>query len=56
MYKNYLFDLDGTLLPMDMDKFIKLYFGSLCKRFVPILKVEPDTLINAVWKLSLIHI
>lgn len=50
MYKNYLFDLDGTLLPMDMDKFIKLYFGSLCKRFVPILKVEPDTLINAVWK------
>ncbi len=50
MYKNYLFDLDGTLLPMDMDKFIKLYFGSLCKRFVPVLGVDSDTLIKAVWK------
>lgn len=50
MHKNYLFDLDGTLLPMDMEHFIKLYFGSLCKRFVPILKIEPDALINAVWK------
>lgn len=26
MYKNYLFDLDGTLLPMNMEKFVKLYF------------------------------
>lgn len=50
MYKNYLFDLDGTLLPMDMEKFIKLYFGSLCQRFSPILKVQPDTLVKAVWK------
>lgn len=50
MYKNYLFDLDGTLLPMDMDKFIKLYFGALCKRFCPVLNVEPDTLVKAVWK------
>ena len=50
MYKNYLFDLDGTLLPMDMQKFVKLYFGSLCQRFVPVLKVEPDALVNAVWK------
>ncbi len=50
MYKNYLFDLDGTLLPMDMDKFIKLYFGSLCKRFAPVLGVESDTLVKAVWK------
>ncbi|MCD8025823.1 MAG: HAD family hydrolase [Clostridiales bacterium] len=50
MYKNYLFDLDGTLLPMDMEEFIKLYFGSLCKRFSPVLNIEPDKLINAVWK------
>ena len=27
--KMVLFDLDGTLLPMDMDVFIKCYFGSL---------------------------
>ena len=25
MHKNYLFDLDGTLLPMDLKKFINLY-------------------------------
>lgn len=50
MYKNVLFDLDGTLLPMDMDAFTKLYFGSLCKRFCPVLGVEPDVLVNAVWK------
>lgn len=49
MYKNYLFDLDGTLLPMDADKFIKLYFGSLCQRFVPVLKIDSDTLVKAIW-------
>ena len=50
MYKNYLFDVDGTLLPMDMEKFIKLYFGSLSMKFAPIIGVEPDLLISAVWK------
>lgn len=50
IYKNVLFDLDGTLLPMDMDAFTKLYFGTLSKRFCPILSVEPETLVNAVWK------
>ena len=49
MYKNFLFDLDGTLLPMDMEYFTKLYFSALCKRFVPVLKVDSDTLIKAVW-------
>lgn len=49
MYKNVLFDLDGTLLPMDMDAFTKLYFGSLCKRFCPVLGVSPDILVNAFW-------
>lgn len=50
MYKNILFDVDGTLLPMDMDVFIKLYFGSLCKRFSPILGIEPEMLTKAIWK------
>ena len=27
-----LFDLDGTLLPMDEKKFIKAYFGELAKK------------------------
>lgn len=47
-YKNYLFDLDGTLLPMNMESFIKLYFSSLCKRFVPVLHIESDMLVKAV--------
>lgn len=50
MYKNFLFDLDGTLLPMDMEKFTEIYFASLCKKCCPIIGVEPDTLVKAVWK------
>lgn len=44
-----LFDLDGTLLPMDMDIFIKAYFGGLSRRGVS-LGYEPKQLIDAVWK------
>ena len=33
MIKNVLFDLDGTLLPMDQDKFLELYMISLYKYF-----------------------
>jgi len=44
-----VFDLDGTLLPMDMEKFVKLYFSSLCKRCTPVIKIEPDALIKAMW-------
>ena len=31
MRKTILFDLDGTLLPMDQDTFVKAYFGYLSK-------------------------
>lgn len=44
-----LFDLDGTLLPMDQDKFIKLYFKSLCTRFTS-PDFSTDGLIAAVEK------
>ena len=30
-----LFDLDGTLLPMDQDEFVKAYFGALAKKMAP---------------------
>lgn len=50
MYKNFLFDLDGTLLPLDMDEFIKLYMASLCKKMIPKLKIPSDTLVDAIWK------
>ncbi|MBQ4264364.1 MAG: HAD family hydrolase [Clostridia bacterium] len=43
-----LFDLDGTLLPMDQDTFIKAYFGRLAARMAP-LGYEPEKMIRAVY-------
>ncbi len=43
-----LFDLDGTLLPMDQSIFVKAYFGGLVKKLAP-LGYEPQQLINTVW-------
>ena len=48
MYKAIFFDLDGTLLPMDYDAFIKAYFGELCKVLAP-FGISPDKAVNAVW-------
>ncbi|MGN0798230.1 MAG: HAD family hydrolase [Christensenellales bacterium] len=48
MIKTILFDLDGTLLPMNEDEFTKGYFGLLCKRLAP-LGYDKDTLIKAIW-------
>ena len=44
-----LFDLDGTLLPMDQDAFVKAYFGLLAKKLAP-LGYEAPALIDAIWK------
>lgn len=49
MYEAVLFDLDGTLLPMDQEQFVHSYFGALCRRFAP-LGYEPKRLIDTVWK------
>ena len=43
-----LFDLDGTLLPMDQDIFIKKYFGLLAQKLAP-HGYDPEKLIRAVW-------
>lgn len=48
MLKAVFFDLDGTLLPMDQDEFMKAYFGSLAKRLSKI-GYEPDRLISSIW-------
>lgn len=50
MLRNIFFDLDGTMLPMDQDYFIKIYFTELSKRFCPVLGLESEQLIKAVWK------
>ncbi len=44
-----LFDLDGTLLPMDQNEFIKAYFGGLAGRLAP-HGYEPQKLIDAIWQ------
>lgn len=46
--KYVLFDLDGTLLPMDQDEFIKAYFGKLAEKLVP-RGYEPKKLIEGIW-------
>lgn len=46
--KAVLFDLDGTLLPMDQDVFIKTYFTGLVKKLAPHGR-QPDTLIRSIW-------
>jgi len=46
--KTILFDLDGTLLPMDIDHFLKLYFHEMGKVFQD--KLEPKVLVDAVMK------
>ena len=43
-----LFDLDGTLLPMDQHVFIKAYFGGLARRLAP-QGYEPQKLIDSIW-------
>lgn len=46
--KTILFDLDGTLLPMDEKLFVKTYFGLLCKRLEPLGYKSPD-IVDAIW-------
>lgn len=46
--KTVLFDLDGTLLPMNQDNFIKAYFGGLATKLVP-YGYDPNLLIKGIW-------
>ena len=48
MIKMILFDLDGTLLPMDLNVFIKAYFGGIAKRLAA-RGYQADSLISAIW-------
>ena len=48
-YKAILFDLDGTLLPMDNDEFTRGYFGLLYKTVSP-LGYEKSSFVDAMWK------
>lgn len=47
--KVVLFDLDGTLLPMDQDVFVRDYFGRLAKKAAP-AGYDVKTLPESLWK------
>ncbi len=49
MITTILFDLDGTLLPMDQKTFIKSYFGRMTVELAP-YGYTPDLLIKGLWK------
>ena len=44
-----LFDLDGTLLPMDQMQFVNAYLGLLAKKLAP-HGYDPKALVDAVWQ------
>ncbi len=46
--KAVLFDLDGTLLPLEQDVFIQTYFDGLVKHLAP-HGYDPDTLVRSIW-------
>jgi len=46
--KAVLFDLDGSLLPMDQDEFIKEYFTNISKRMIQ-FGYDPKELVETIW-------
>ena len=48
MIDTVLFDLDGTLLPMDQDLFVQTYMDLLAQKLAP-HGYEPNHLVAAVW-------
>ena len=48
MIKTILFDLDGTLLPMDQDVFINSYFSKLTAYLIP-HGYDPKALVKSIW-------
>lgn len=49
MISTILFDLDGTLLPMDQDKFVKSYIGRMARKLAP-HGYDPELLTAGLWK------
>ncbi len=48
MITTVFFDLDGTLLPMDQEKFVKSYLGRMAKKMAP-HGYELEMLVKSVW-------
>jgi len=52
--KAILFDLDGTLLPIDIKQFMKMYFDEMHKNFEDV--IDMDTLVSRVMKATAIMV
>ncbi|MDA3846839.1 MAG: HAD family hydrolase [Vallitaleaceae bacterium] len=52
--KTILFDLDGTLLPMDINQFLKIYFHEMSMVFKDVM--APDLLVDTVMKATKIMV
>lgn len=48
MVTTILFDLDGTLLPMDQDVFVQSYIGLMVKKLTP-YGYDPEQLTKGLW-------
>ena len=44
-----LFDLDGTLLPMDQEVFTRAYFRRLAEKLAP-RGYDPEQLVKCIWE------
>ena len=44
-----LFDLDGTLLPMDQEVFVKKYFGTIAAKLAP-YGYKHEELVDCIWR------
>lgn len=49
MITTILFDLDGTLLPMDQDVFVKDYFGRIAAKLAQ-QGYDPKKLVETIWR------
>jgi len=47
-YQAIMFDLDGTLLPMELKGFAKAYFTALARELAP-FGLQPEVVMKAVW-------
>ncbi|HOP73435.1 MAG TPA: HAD family hydrolase [Bacillota bacterium] len=47
MIDTVLFDLDGTLLPLDLDSFSNIYFKEMGYAFQDL--IDPETLVKYIW-------
>lgn len=48
MINTIVFDLDGTLLPLNMDRFMQIYFHEMGLAFQDM--IEPKKLVQSMWK------